>query len=107
MAVEDIIGLMPTIAKYIKAVNEKFPLEKAYIFGSHANGTATEDSDIDIALVSPAFSGIRFYDNIEVGVLTWGIDTRIEAVAFRPEDFNEDNLLASEILTNGKELVVE
>lgn len=64
----------------------------------------TEESDIDIALVSSGFSGDRFTDNVKVRVLTWKINTKIEAVAFRPEEFNDDNLLASEILTYGKEL---
>ncbi len=103
---EETAELKKSVEKYINAVNEKFSLEKAYLFGSYANGTADEDSDIDIALVSSAFSGNSFSDNVEVGVLTWGINTKIEAVAFRPEDFNDDNLLAFEILATGRQLAI-
>ncbi len=106
MVIEETSKLKASITEFIKAVNNKYLLERAYIFGSYASGTANEDSDIDIALVSGAFSGNSFTDNVEVGILTWGINTKIEAVAFRPEDFNEDNLLASEILVNGKELEI-
>jgi uncharacterized protein len=105
MDIESTTQIDQSIIRYLKAVNEKFALEKAYLFGSYARGTANEDSDIDIALVSPSFSGDSFADNVEVRVLTWGINTKIEAVAFRPEEFNEDNLLVSEILTNGKQLM--
>ena len=103
MSIEETAEVEKSISKYLKVVHEKFPLEKAYLFGSFANGTADVDSDIDVALVSSSFSGNNFTDNVEAGVLTWGINTKIEAVAFRPEEFNEDNLLAAEILLSGKE----
>ncbi|MBI2418820.1 MAG: nucleotidyltransferase domain-containing protein [Ignavibacteriales bacterium] len=106
MVIETASQIEQSIAKYLKAVDAKFSLAKAYLFGSYANGTANEDSDIDIALVSNAFSGNSFTDNVNVGVLTWGINTKIEAVAFRPEDFNENNILAAEILANGKILEI-
>ena len=35
-----------------------FPLEKVVLFGSFAKGMQNEDSDIDVALVSPSFSGL-------------------------------------------------
>ncbi len=107
MVIESASQIKQSISEYLKTVDKKYSLAKAYLFGSYANGTANEDSDIDIALISPGFSGDRFTDNVEVRVLTWGINTKIEAVAFRPEEFNENNLLASEILANGRELEIE
>jgi predicted nucleotidyltransferase len=105
MVIKSTAQIDKSIIRYLKVVNEKYALDKAYLFGSYARGTANEDSDIDIALVSPAYSGDSFNDNVKVRVLTWGINTKIEAVAFRPEEFNKNNLLVSEILANGKELL--
>lgn len=98
------IEVAETVYRYLLRVKEKFDIERAYIFGSYANGTASKDSDIDIALISSSFSGNRFIDNVHAGELTWGIDTRIEPVTFRPEDFTSQNMLASEILRSGIEL---
>ncbi|MEI7811475.1 MAG: nucleotidyltransferase domain-containing protein [Ignavibacteria bacterium] len=100
------IEIIETVTRYLLRVNEKFNIEKAYIFGSYAKGTANTESDIDIALISSAFSGNSFYDNVEAGILTWGIDARIEPVAFRPEDFNMQSILASEIIKTGVELKI-
>jgi predicted nucleotidyltransferase len=96
--------IMDSINRYLRRVNNSFPIEKAYMFGSYANGTAHKESDIDIAIISSSFSGNSFHDSVKAGALTWGIDTRIEVVTFRPEDFNNQNLLASEIISNGIEL---
>ena len=32
-------------------------VEQLILFGSHAVGTAREDSDIDVVVISPSFSG--------------------------------------------------
>jgi uncharacterized protein len=43
------------IDAYVDAVKQDVPVEAVYLFGSHAKGTAGPSSDIDIAVVSPAF----------------------------------------------------
>lgn len=98
--------LINTVKKYLAKVNNIYKIEKAYIFGSQVLETASAESDIDIALVSSSFSGNRFQDNVNVGILTWGIDTRIEPITFRPEDFNENNIIASEIIKHGVEITL-
>jgi predicted nucleotidyltransferase len=98
--------LIDNIKKYLEKVNNIYKIDKAFIYGSQISKTADEQSDIDIALVSSAFSGDRFKDNVNAGILTWGIDTRIEPITFRPEDFNEDNIIASEIIKNGEEISI-
>lgn len=101
------LEIYKSISDYVRRVNKNYFLQKAYLFGSFAYGNFNEDSDIDIALVSSSFSGNRFTDNVNVGILTWGINTRIEPVTFRPEDFNTDNMLAAEIISSGIEIPIE
>ena len=93
------------IEKYIEVVKKnKINVEKVYLFGSYARGTATEDSDIDIAIISNDFKGDRFVDRRLLVPLRRQIDWRIEPIPFRPEDFHEYHPLAVEIIRNGIEL---
>lgn len=93
-----------SITKYLKVVKQLYNIEKVFLFGSYVSGNATKESDIDLAIISSSFSGNRFIDNVNLGKLTWKIDTRIEPIAFRPEDFNSNNLIANEIIKTGLEI---
>jgi len=55
--------VLPSVCAFLRVVTLHYPVEAAYIFGSYARGTASPDSDIDVAVVSLAFSGERFEDN--------------------------------------------
>jgi predicted nucleotidyltransferase len=76
-------------------------IDAAYIFGSQAEGTAHEYSDIDLALVSKSFSGIRFDDNVLIIKNTPYTFFDIETHPYRPEDFTPDNPFVEEILKTG------
>ena len=43
-------------------LNSGIPLNKAILFGSFASNIQNEDSDIDVALFSPLFTGFGFED---------------------------------------------
>lgn len=68
------------------------------LFGSYAKGNAEKWSDIDVAIISPDFSGIPFYDREKLIPFMLRIDTRFEFHPFKPEDFTEDNDFAREII---------
>ena len=40
------------IEQFGKRIGEQFGAEKVILFGSHAEGTATEDSDVDLLVVA-------------------------------------------------------
>lgn len=81
-------------------------IERAILFGSYAKGVANKWSDIDIAIVSPNFSGISFYDREMFISSILKTDSSIEVHPFRPEDFTEEDLFVKEIIENGVELKV-
>lgn len=94
--------VVETIKRFLDMVSASgVHLERAILFGSHAKGTASEWSDIDIALVSKDFTGIGFYDRKRVNPFLIKVDSRIEPHPFRPEDFNEENPFVNEILKQG------
>jgi predicted nucleotidyltransferase len=90
------------VKRYIAELERnKIPIRKAIIFGSYAKEDAKKESDIDVALVSEAFSGDRFEDRRKIIPLRREIDNRIEPLPFRPEDFEHGGILAEEIRKTG------
>ena len=90
---ENLDKIKSIINKYIDEVKRnKIVVEKVYLFGSYARGTATEDSDIDIAIISNDFKGDRFDDRRLLVPLRRQIDWRLEPIPFRPEDFTNITL---------------
>ena len=94
--------VIKAVKRYIAELQRnKIPIRKAIIFGSYARGYAREESDIDVALISEAFSGDRFEDRRIIIPLRRKIDNRIEPLPFRPEDFENGGILAEEIRKTG------
>lgn len=93
------------IKSYIGIVaKNKIRIDKVYLFGSYARGTAGENSDIDIAIVSKDFSGDRFSDRRIVVPLRRKVDRRLDPIPYRTENFKENDPLVVEILRNGIEI---
>lgn len=76
-------------------------IERAYLFGSYANGNADEFSDIDLALVSDKFQGNRYLDLLSLTdfILKAGHD--ISPLPFRSEDFDDSLFARDEIIKKG------
>ncbi len=103
MAPEEAIRMIrPAIERYIEALRKSgVEPQKVYLYGSYAKGTATTDSDIDLAVVSEDLTGDSFEDDLALMRLTWDVDTRIEPHSFRPEEFTPDDPEAQDILETG------
>src|ERR1700682_2364111 len=75
-------------------------LTAAYLYGSYAKGTARTNSDIDMALISPDFTGwVDDFDRIKNAIVAR--DPRIEYVLYNPAQFRRAGPLAHEIKTTG------
>jgi uncharacterized protein len=74
--------------------------EKVIFFGSLSHDSASEDSDIDLALVSENFTGDRFHNNILIApVLIKYLD--IDAHTFPSYYFKNGDPFINEILRTG------
>ena len=79
------------------------PVSCAYMFGSHAKGTATEYSDIDVCIVSPQLGIDPIAELVKLRQLAYPIDSRIEPIPLSDEGFNDPySTLVSEIRRYGK-----
>jgi len=94
------------VNEFIKQLNNhELTITQAFVFGSYARGSQSEWSDIDVALISDKFEGIRFNDHCKVTPFILKVDTRLEAHPFRPEDFTLDNPFVEEIVETGVRIV--
>lgn len=68
---------------------ERIPAEKAFLFGSYQTHMATEESDIDVLIVSE-----REEDQVagKIWSLTSKVDSRIEPILVGKQRFAEDNI---------------
>ena len=93
------------IKKYISVLREnKISIQRVLLFGSYMSGQQREDSDIDIAIISSAFTGNRYSDRRFIVPFRRGIDSRIEPIPFTPEDFEKGGMLIDEIKRTGEEI---
>jgi predicted nucleotidyltransferase len=89
--------------KYISHLPEEMSVKRAYLFGSYANGSQTDDSDIDIAIVVGDKN--RIFDlQMQLLRLRRKIDLRIEPHPIKETDFSSLNPFAIEIMQSGIEL---
>ncbi len=95
------------IRKYLNRLNNNnIHVTKAILFGSYAKGTPGESSDIDIAIISEQFKGDRYSDRRLIVPFRRGIDSKIEPMPFRPEDFSAGGMLIDEIKKTGTEIAL-
>jgi predicted nucleotidyltransferase len=92
--------------KYISYLKKKnMKIHNAYLFGSYAKGTFSEDSDIDIAIIFNEMA-----DEIEMQIrlmkLRRKIDTRIEPHPYLKDELDAFHPLCKEILSKGIEISV-
>ena len=52
--------------KTLAELARRIPLRCAYLFGSYATGTADEDSDIDLAVFSPAVEAMSVEEKVSL-----------------------------------------
>ncbi len=94
------------LKKYIEKLEEnRIPIRQAVLFGSYAAGGSNEWSDIDIALVSDVFEGIRIKDRSKIRKITLAISADLSPLPFRPEEFTPEDPFVREIIEHGINIV--
>lgn len=107
----DTVSLDPfviqAVTSYANALRVRgIPFDNILVFGSHAKGTSTAKSDIDVCVVSPTFG--KDYHKALVSLISSSIDIEgdLDIVPYSPSDLADKyDPLATEIRTHGKFVV--
>ncbi len=78
------------VDKYIAIVTENYNVVAIILFGSYAKGTQTEDSDIDIAIITDDIKTDKFDEEVKLTLLRRKIDNRIEPHIISISDYEND-----------------
>ncbi|SDI41144.1 nucleotidyltransferase domain-containing protein [Natribacillus halophilus] len=95
------------IKQYVQFVHGGMTVEKVILFGSYANGTATTDSDVDIAIVSPNFGKAPLMEKLDL--YGWLHDASVRVLLqpfpFGSEEFKHtDDFFINEIKKTGADI---
>lgn len=75
--------IMRIARRTIRLLREKVPIRSAYLFGSHVDGSAHAESDIDIAVFSSRFDRMHVEERIDViSRVQMAIGAEVEIHAF-------------------------
>lgn len=95
-----------SIEKYLEVLKKRnIRVQKAILYGSLAAGSGDEDSDIDLAIVSPDLGQDRFKESLLLKKLTRGIDLDISPRPYSIEQYQKasrGDFLFDEIIQKGK-----
>lgn len=76
----------PEIARMVERIVARFGPERVILFGSHARGMQTRDSDVDLLVIMPVL-GSRREKALEIAVALHDISVPKDIVVTTPEDF--------------------
>ena len=95
--------------RYLDALKANgVPVQRVIVYGSVARDDATEESDLDIAVIGRRFAASRHLENMRCRRIRWNIDTRIEPICLHPDDFREPAFaLPREIARTGIEVYAD
>jgi len=100
MGQDAVVKLLRPFREILESNNVQ--VEQLVLFGSHASGTARNDSDIDVAVISPTFAGKDYWERIDIlSNAIYTLFAPIEAVAFSPEEWQDGNSLLAQYAHNG------
>ncbi len=96
--------VLKTIERFRNALAAKGAREcRIILFGSHAENTARQESDIDLVVISNDFRDKSFWQRIDI--LTdaiYEVMEPIEAVAMTPEEWEQGDSMICEFARRGR-----
>jgi len=84
------------IEQIVDRIVEAVHPHRIYLFGSHAKGTATKDSDIDLLIIAD-MEGPRHRRNLSIRELFPMRDFGMDVFVFKPEEFERQKTVANTI----------
>ena len=93
------------VRRYANEVRRQLPVDKAYLFGSYAKGTANELSDVDVCFFLRDYQGKTRVDmGIRLLRIAREYKAYIEPLVFETAEIERKNPFVNEILRTGQEI---
>lgn len=100
MGQEAVLATIREFKNALEAVNIR--IDQVILFGSHAEGTAREDSDIDLVVISSNFADKSYWERINIlSDAICRVFAPIEASAFTPDEWKSKKSLITDYAKNG------
>ncbi len=95
--------VLTTVKKFKNALESiDIRVDQLILFGSQAEGTAREDSDIDLVVISTSFTNKSYWERINIlSDAIYQVFAPIEASAFTPDEWNSKKSLITDYAKNG------
>jgi predicted nucleotidyltransferase len=97
------------VKSYVAEVKAAIPIDKAYLFGSYAKGTANEYSDVDVCFFSKSFEDDQdeaaFLKLFRLKRKYTCENVHIEPHTFATHHLYNDNPFVKEVLRTGREIL--
>lgn len=86
-------------------LHQSLRVKRMFLFGSYAKGTYSENSDIDVCIITDGVQD-NFLTMLDIAPIAVHVDPRIEAVVFSSREYAEDPTygLLGEIKRTGIEI---
>jgi predicted nucleotidyltransferase len=88
---------------FVEALKVRIRVEAIILYGSYARDTAYDQSDIDLAVISPDFEGVPMYHRQEIiADLTYKEDGRVSPIGYPSSEYHrprQDAFLAEIVRT--------
>lgn len=79
----------------------RLPIERAFVFGSFAKGAQRDWSDVDVCVISKKFGKVDPLEYLWTRRRDIDIERGIEPFGIHPNDFVDENPIASEVKKYG------
>ncbi len=100
MGQDAVVKIVKQFGQALESLNIR--VEQLILFGSHASGTAREDSDIDVVVISSSFADKSYWERIDIlSESIYKTFAPIEASAFTPEEWQAGTSLIADYAQNG------
>lgn len=83
----------------------RFNPERIILFGSHSQGSADEESDVDLIVVYETEK--KFLDRLRELYMAWDLPNAVDILAYTPQEFeelNETRAFIQDAVSTGKVL---
>lgn len=100
MGQDTVLTIVKKFKNALESVN--IQVEQMILYGSHVEGTAREDSDIDLVIISSSFADKSYWERINIlSDAIYQVFAPIEVSAFTPDEWKSKKSLISDYARNG------